>query len=61
MKTLLRNIPTGLYFQDLEHWTANPKQAFDFRIMSRALRFVQKARFPEMELVLVLDRRRHAH
>jgi hypothetical protein len=55
MRILLRHIPTGLYFRDLENWTSNPAQAFNFAHLGRALRLVHKARFKEMELVLSAD------
>jgi hypothetical protein len=56
MKTLLRHAPTGQYFESLEKWTPNPGNAYDFQLVSRALRFVEKARFRGMELVLSLDK-----
>ena len=43
MKTLLRNVPTGLYVQSAQDWTSNPDEAFDFRTMSQAIRFVEHA------------------
>ena len=55
MKTLLRHAPTGQYFQALEKWTVNPGKAYDFKFVGRALRFVEKAGFRGMELVLSLD------
>ena len=54
MSTLLRHAPTGQYFQALEKWTRNPRKAYNFGSIGRALRFVRKTGFPEMELVIAL-------
>ena len=53
MRTLLRNVPTGLYVQSAEHWTGNPDEALDFKTMSQAIRFVEKAGLRKMELAFV--------
>ena len=37
MRTLLRNVPTGLYVQSPEDWTDNPDEALDFKTMSQAI------------------------
>jgi hypothetical protein len=55
MRTLLRNSRTGLYFQDPERWTRNPVEAFDFKLIDRALEFVEVSRLREMELAFVFD------
>jgi hypothetical protein len=53
MRTLLRNVPTGLYVQSVEAWTGNPDEAFDFKTMSHAIRFVEQAGLRQMELAFV--------
>ncbi len=53
MRTLLRNVPTGLYVQSAETWTSNPDEAFDFKTMSQAIRFVEKEGLRKMELAFV--------
>jgi hypothetical protein len=53
MRTLLRNVPTGLYVQSAEDWTGNPDEALDFKTMSQAIRFVEKAGLRKMELAFV--------
>jgi hypothetical protein len=53
MRTLLRNVPTGLYVQSPEEWTGNPEEAFDFKTMGEAIRFVEKAGLRRMELAFV--------
>ncbi len=56
MRTLLRHKPTGQYFQSLEKWTKSPKKAHDFGLIDRAMRFVTRAGFPDMELILSFDK-----
>jgi hypothetical protein len=56
MRTLLRHSPTGQYFQSLEKWTKSARKAHDFRFIERAMRFVSKTGFPDMELVLALGK-----
>lgn len=41
MKTLLRNIDTGLYFQGPDKWTGNPAEARDFKAIDRAVEFIR--------------------
>jgi hypothetical protein len=53
MRTLLRNVPTGLYVQSPENWTDRAEEAFDFQTMSRAIRFVEQAGLRKMELAFV--------
>jgi hypothetical protein len=55
MRTLLRHAPTGQYFQSLEKWTKTPKKAHDFGFITRALRFVKKTGFADMELIVSFD------
>jgi hypothetical protein len=51
MKTILRNVRNGTYFQGLEDWTANSQEAFDFKGPDRAVRFVRDAGLKQVELV----------
>lgn len=53
MRTLLRNVPTGLYVESTETWTGNPEKAFDFKTMGQAICFVEKAGLRKMELAFV--------
>jgi hypothetical protein len=50
MRTLLRNTATGLYFQGPDRWTADPSQALDFKMIDRALSFIETWRLRNMEL-----------
>jgi hypothetical protein len=56
MRTLLRNVPSGLYVQSAGTWTGNPEEALDFKTMSHAIRFVEKAGLRRMELAFVSPR-----
>jgi hypothetical protein len=53
MRTLLRHVPTGLYVQSAEQWTGKPEEAFDFKTMGQAIRFVEKAGLSKMELAFM--------
>lgn len=50
MRTLLRNTVTGLYFQGPDQWTSDPAQARDFKLIDRALEFIESWRLQNMEL-----------
>jgi hypothetical protein len=50
MRTLLRNTATGLYFQGPDKWTSDPAAALDFKMIDRALNFIDAWRLQDMEL-----------
>ena len=50
MRTLLRNTATGLYFQGPDKWTSDPAAALDFKMIDRALDFIETWRLKDMEL-----------
>ena len=50
MRTLLRNRATGLYFQGPDRWTTNAAEAHDFKMIDRALNFIETWRLRDMEL-----------
>ena len=50
MRTLLRSIPTGLYFQGPDQWTRNAAEARDFKSIDRALKFIEEWGLKGMEL-----------
>lgn len=53
MKTLLRRIPGGQYLQAADRWTDNPHEARDFKSMSRAIEFVERAGYRNLELAFL--------
>ena len=55
MRTFLRHVATGQYFQSLEKWTPDRDDAYDFGFISKAVRVARKMRVPNLELVLSLD------
>ena len=59
MKTFLRDMANLLYYQSLETWTPDRDHAYDFRVVSEAMRVAQKLRVPNLELVLSLDDPQH--
>jgi len=50
MRTLLRNRITGLYFQGPDQWTSDPVSALDFKMIDRAVEFIETFRLRDMEL-----------
>ena len=50
MRTLLRKISSGLYFQGPDRWTGDPTEAFNFKSIDRALGFIRTWRLQEVEL-----------
>ena len=50
MRTLLRNAATGLYFQGPDRWTIDPVEALDFKMIDRALNFIETWSLKDMEL-----------
>jgi hypothetical protein len=55
MKTLLRDMATRRYFQSQEKWTPDRDDAYDFGLVSKAVRIARKLHIPDLELVLSLD------
>jgi hypothetical protein len=50
MRTLLRNTTTGLYFQGPDKWTSDPAEALDFKMIDRAINFIETWSLKDMEL-----------
>jgi hypothetical protein len=50
MRTLLRNTATGLYFQGPDKWTSDPADALDFKMIDRAIDFIDTWGLQDMEL-----------
>ena len=55
MRTLLRKVSTGLYFQGPDQWTNNPTDAHNFKMIARALDFIQKWNLEDIELAFAFD------
>ena len=50
MKTLLRDITTGLYFQGPDKWTGDAAEAHNFKAIDRAIEFVRTWKLDGVEL-----------
>jgi hypothetical protein len=50
MRTLLRNTATGLYFEGPDRWTSDPARALDFKMIDRAIKFIETWSLRDMEL-----------
>ena len=56
MKTLLRKIPSGLYFQGPDQWTNNPSEGFNFKSIDRAIQFIERWGLKDVELAFAFSR-----
>ena len=50
MRTLLRNTATGLFFEGPDRWTSDPNRALDFKMIDRAIKFIETWSLRDMEL-----------
>jgi hypothetical protein len=50
MKTLLRKVSNGLYFQGPDQWTSDPAIAHNFKLIDRAVDFAQKWGLQDVEI-----------
>jgi hypothetical protein len=50
MKTLLRDMTTGLYFQGPDKWTANAADARNFKAIDRAIDFIRTWKLDGVEV-----------
>jgi hypothetical protein len=55
MKTLLRKTSDGLYFQGPDRWTSNPAEAKNFKMIDRALDFINKWKLRDVEVAFAFD------
>jgi hypothetical protein len=58
MRTLLRKVSNGMYFQGPDRWTTDPVQAHDFKMIDRALLFIGKCNLTGVELVFAFKDRK---
>ena len=50
MRTVLRKIQSGLFFRGPDQWTTNPTEALDFKMIDRAIQFVEKWNLRDVEV-----------
>lgn len=55
MRTLLRNVSTGLYFRGPDEWTGDPAQAHNFKLIDRALHFIDRWHLQNIELAFAFS------
>ena len=55
MKTLLRKVSTGLYFEGPDRWTSDPAAAHNFKMIDRALQFIHRWKLKDVELAFAFD------
>jgi hypothetical protein len=55
MKTLLRRVESGLYFQGPDRWTGDPRKALNFKSIDRALQFVEQWALKNVELAFAFE------
>ena len=58
MRTLLRQVATGLYYQGPDLWTTNPDRAHNFKMIDRALQFIDQWKLVDVELAFAFSGRR---
>ena len=59
MRTLLRNTATGLFFKGPDQWTNDPAAALDFKMIDRALDFIDAWSLKDMELAFAFRGAHH--
>jgi hypothetical protein len=55
MRTLLRQVSTGLYFQGPDQWTTDRSRAHNFKLIDHALAFVRRWNLQHLELVFAFE------
>lgn len=55
MKTLLRKVSSGLYFEGPDQWTTDPRRAHNFKLIDRALEFIERWKLQDVELAFAFE------
>jgi hypothetical protein len=55
MKTLLRKVSNGLFFQGPDRWTDNAAEGLNFKSIDRALDFIKAYKLQDIELAFAFD------
>ena len=55
MRTFLRHIATRQYYQSLQKWTSDRDDAYDFGLVSKAMKVAHRLRIRDLELVLSFE------
>ena len=59
MRILIQKKDSGLYFQDIENWTASSVHAMDFLSSTRAIEFCVLNKIKGVHLVLKFEEEHH--
>ena len=59
MRILLQQRESGLYFEDLDSWTADSSEAMDFVSSTAALDFCAANKLAGLQIVLRFDEEKH--
>jgi len=57
MKTILKDISTGRFFKGPGQWTLDPTEARDFKLIDRALQFINQYRLHKVQVVFAFANR----
>ena len=55
MRTILRQVSSGLYFEGPDQWTPDPSRAHNFKMIDRALDFIRRWKLQDVELAFAFD------
>ena len=55
MRTLLRRVSSGLYFEGPDRWTTDPGRAHNFKMIDRALEFIEHWKLKDVELAFAFE------
>ncbi len=55
MRTLLRKVSTGLYFQGPDRWTSEPTEAHNFKLIDRAMQFIEHWKLQDVEIAFAFQ------
>ena len=57
MRTILRRVSSGLYFEGPDKWTNDPCRAHNFKLIDRALEFIEHWELQDVELAFAFENR----
>jgi hypothetical protein len=57
MRTILRKMSDGRYFEGPDRWTGNHRRAFNFKSIDSALRFIERWHLRDVEIAFAFSDR----
>jgi len=58
MRTILRRLTDGSYFEGPSRWTGNPRRALNFKSIDRALQFIEQWHLEDVEIAFAFTDRK---